>query len=112
MLVDKTKFWEGYEQLTKDARQAPLEIFTSAADCDSCCAFRILKSMLESDNLTYSVLAVSGYDDLLQRMKQLPRDDKVSGPYGASSGSSRGERESSGHFCGVFGSVATSRSEK
>lgn len=80
MLVKRDEFWQGYVELKSDGGKAPVQIFTSAADCDSCCGFRILKAMLESDNITYSVLAVSGYDDLLQRVKQLPRDNKVSGP--------------------------------
>ena len=52
-------------------------IFVSAADCDSCCAFRIFKTLLESDNITFVVFAVAGFDDLQKRGEQMPRDGKV-----------------------------------
>lgn len=80
MLVKKALFYEGYDELKLDARVSPVEIFTSAADCDSCCAFRILKAMLESDYITYSVIAVAGFTDLMERVKRLPRDNKASPP--------------------------------
>ena len=38
-----------------------MHVYISTADVDSCCAFRILKSMMFSDGIPFSAYPVSGY---------------------------------------------------
>ena len=71
MLV-RRDFYNAYKEIQADAASGgPIYIFVSAADCDSCCAFRILKTLLESDNISYVVYAVAGFADLQKRGEAL-----------------------------------------
>ena len=49
-------------------------IYVSTADVDSLCAFRVLKLMLRSDNVAYSVFPVSGYGELQRLGGEIPDD--------------------------------------
>ena len=64
MLVDRDKFRFAYEELKADGRLCPVHVYVSTADVDSCCAFRILKSMMCSDGIPFSAYPVSGYQEL------------------------------------------------
>ena len=46
----------------------------STADVDSCCAFRILKSMMCSDGIPFSAYPVGGYQELQNLGDKLPKD--------------------------------------
>ena len=49
-------------------------MYVSTADVDSCCAFRILKSMMCSDGIPFSAYPVSGYQELQGLGEKLPKD--------------------------------------
>ena len=63
-----------YEELKADGRQCPVHVYVSTADVDSCCAFRILKSMMCSDGIPFSAYPVSGYQELQGLGEKLPKD--------------------------------------
>ena len=74
MLVDRDKFRFAYEELKADGRLCPVHVYVSTADVDSCCAFRILKSMMCSDGIPFSAYPVSGYQELQNLGEKLPKD--------------------------------------
>ena len=74
MLVDRDKFRFAYEELRADGRTCPVHVYVSTADVDSCCAFRILKSMMCSDGIPFSAYPVSGYQELQNLGEKLPKD--------------------------------------
>ena len=51
-----------------------MHVYVSTADVDSCCAFRILKSMMCSDGIPFSAYPVSGYQELQNLGEKLPKD--------------------------------------
>ena len=63
-----------YDELKADGRQCPVHVYVSTADVDSCCAFRILKSMMCSDGIPFSAYPVSGYQELQSLGEKLPKD--------------------------------------
>ena len=71
-LRDHTGF--AYEELKADGRTCPVHVYVSTADVDSCCAFRILKSMMCSDGIPFSAYPVGGYQELQNLGDKLPKD--------------------------------------
>jgi hypothetical protein len=63
-----------YEELKADGRTCPVHDYVSTADVDSCCAFRILKSMMCSDGIPFSAYPVGGYQELQNLGDKLPKD--------------------------------------
>ena len=63
-----------YEELKADGRTCPVHVYVSTADVDSCCAFRILKSMMCSDGIPFSAYPVGGYQELQNLGDKLPKD--------------------------------------
>ena len=51
-----------------------MHVYVSTADVDSCCAFRILKSMMCSDGIPFSAYPVGGYQELQNLGDKLPKD--------------------------------------
>ena len=74
MLVDRDKFRFAYEELKADGRACPVHVYVSTADVDSCCAFRILKTMMASDGIPFAAYPVSGYQELQNLGEKLPKD--------------------------------------
>ena len=60
MIVERDHFRHCYETLRKDSFQTPIAIYVSTSDVDALCACRILKSMLQSDKVPFSVFPVAG----------------------------------------------------
>ena len=46
-----------------------------AQDCDALCACQILTSLFRSDNISYKIKPVSGYDDIRAAYEDLVKDN-------------------------------------
>ena len=70
MLVERGNYRHCYEIIRRDGYQTPILIYVSTSDVDALCAYRILKSMFQSDNVPFSVFPVSGSEELRKRGKE------------------------------------------
>ncbi len=77
MLVERDEYYAAYDAIRADAAEAPVTVFVSAADADSCAAFRTLRALFKSDAVPFSVFPVAGYEDVQRRAAELPADDKA-----------------------------------
>jgi len=64
-----------HEALLKDSKRTPVVVLVSAADCDSCASFRLLRALLKADNVPFSAYAVRGYEELQRRAAELAAAD-------------------------------------
>ena len=76
MIVERDHFRHCYETLRKDGFQTPILIYVSTSDVDALCACRILKSMLQSDKVPFSVFPVAGEEELRKRGQDIPDDEQ------------------------------------
>ena len=76
MLVERGNYRHCYEIIRRDGYQTPILIYVSTSDVDALCAYRILKSMFQSDNVPFSVFPVSGSEELRKRGKEIPDDEQ------------------------------------
>ena len=77
MLVERDKFRYAYEELRKDGHHAPILIICNATSVDTLCCYRILKAMLRSDNVAYSVHAITSTEELKRKGEEIPDDEEI-----------------------------------
>ncbi len=71
VLVDRHDFYDAYKAIQADAASCPVVVLVSAADCDSCCAYRTLRALFKADNVPFSAYPVAGYEDVQQHAAKL-----------------------------------------
>ena len=65
---------QAYEELKADGRTCPVHVYVSTADADSCCASRLLESLMCSGGMPCSAYPVGGYQERQNLGDKLPKD--------------------------------------
>lgn len=71
-----TSYAEAYQKILASYRQSPLTTASSvvllvATDVDALCAARMLADLFKQDDLSYSIIPVSGMSEFGQRVNEL-----------------------------------------
>lgn len=77
MLIDKASLDEAYTRIKEDSQNQGCTILLLVSpEPDSVCACKIFTGLLRTDNISYKIKPVSGYDDLDQANQDLIKDNE------------------------------------
>ena len=71
MLVDREEYYDAYKAIQADGASCPVVVLVSAADCDSCAAFRTLRALFKADAVPFSAYPVAGYEEVQRHASTL-----------------------------------------